>query len=286
MRSERPAQSGAARRRARLPGRADPSDGAFRAPSWRGDVDRLAFYGCRIPRYSKSRIDRAGQTLAEYLVAPTAGETDRLRGVPVEDVVEAWDVVEWWRGEHARPLSRVAANLRYYAAEHGRPVVGQRLKKMPTIADKLLREPRMKLSRMGDIGGARAVLPNQDAVYAVAARLRRNWTITRERDYVADPKVDGYRAVHLHNRHRGRLIEVQLRTPGQDAWANAVEADARHFDLRLKAGGGPSELREFYVAAADLVATLDAGGAQDPALAERLKRLRERAATFRDRRTR
>lgn len=194
-------------------------------------------------------------------------------------------MVEWWRREHARPLSRVAANLRYYAAEHGRPVVGQRLKKMPTIADKLLREPRMKLSRMGDIGGVRAVVPNQDAVYAVAARLRRNWTITRERDYVANPKPDGYRAVHLHNRHRGKLIEVQLRTPGQDAWANSVEADAGLFDFRLKAGGGPTELREFYVAAAELVASLDAGNASDPALAERLLRLERRAATFRDRRT-
>lgn len=143
----------------------------------------------------------------------------------------------------------------------------------------------MKLSRMGDIGGVRAVLPNQDAVYAVAVRLRRNWTITRERDYVADPKPDGYRALHLHNRHRGRLIEIQLRTPGQDAWANAVEADARLFDLRLKAGGGPSELRELYVAAAELVATLEAGDAPDPAFTERLQRLRRRAATFRERRT-
>jgi hypothetical protein len=50
----------------------------------------------------------------------------------------------------------VAANLRYYAAEEGKPVVAQRLKKFPTIAGKLLREPGMKLSRMADIGGVRA----------------------------------------------------------------------------------------------------------------------------------
>jgi hypothetical protein len=48
---------------------------------------------------------------------------------------------------HAGPLSRVAANLRSYAAKEGEPIVAQRLKKFPTIAGKLLREPRMKLSR-------------------------------------------------------------------------------------------------------------------------------------------
>ena len=32
----------------------------------------------------------------------------------------------------------------------------------------------MKLARMEDIGGVRAVLPDQDAAYRVASRLRKN----------------------------------------------------------------------------------------------------------------
>ena len=44
-------------------------------------------------------------------------------------------------------------------------LVAQRLKRMPTIIDKLDRHPNMKLSTMQDIGGVRAVLPNVKDVY-------------------------------------------------------------------------------------------------------------------------
>jgi putative GTP pyrophosphokinase len=231
--------------------------------------------------HSKSRVDRAGQLLADHILAVAKGK--RRVGQQREELQEAIEIIEWWRGEHAKPLSRVAANLRYYAGEQGRPVVAQRLKKFPTIAGKLLREPTMKLSRMADIGGVRAVLPSQDAAYKVASRLRRNWTITRVRDYVAEPKADGYRALHLINRNRGRLIEVQLRTPLQDTWANAVEADARFVAPGLKFGAGAQELRDFYLALGQLCANADQGLPIDPALFDRVKDLQEQADTFRRR---
>jgi putative GTP pyrophosphokinase len=225
-----------------------------------------------VPTYSKSRVDRAGQFLAETL--RTAAEGERRIGQDNAELVEAIQIVDWWRGEHAKPLSRVSANLRYYAAEHGEPIVAQRLKKFPTIAGKLLREPRMKLSRMADIGGVRAVLPDQDVVYRVAARLRKNWTITKTRDYVAEPKDDGYRALHLINRNRGRLIEVQLRTSFQDAWANAVEAEARVIAPGLKFGGGPNDVREYFSALAEVLAHLDQGRRPDGQLLARLDLLK------------
>ena len=196
------------------------------------------------------------------------------------ELLEAVGIVDWWRAEHARPLSRVAANLRYYAAEEGNAVVAQRLKKFPTIAGKLLREPRMKLSRMADIGGVRAVLPDQDAVYRTGARLRKNWTITKTRDYIADPKDDGYRALHLINRHRGRLIEVQLRTTFQDAWANAVEANARVIAPGLKFGGGPEKVRDYFVALAEMLASLDQGQPVSAELIIRLDNLKEDVDTL------
>jgi ppGpp synthetase/RelA/SpoT-type nucleotidyltranferase len=196
------------------------------------------------------------------------------------ELVEAIQIVDWWRGEHAKPLSRVAANLRYYVAEQGDPIVTQRLKKFPTVAGKLLREPRMKLSRMADIGGVRAVLPNQDAVYRVATRLRRNWTITKTRDYIAEPKDDGYRALHLINRNRGRLIEVQLRTTYQDAWANTVEANARVVAPGLKFGGGPEVVRDYFVAMAEMLARLDQGRQVERELLQRIDRLKEGVGTL------
>jgi hypothetical protein len=231
-----------------------------------------------VATYSKTRVDRAGQFLAEALGAAAAGE--RRVGQENAELVEAIRIVDWWRGVHAGPLSRVAANLRSYAAKEGEPIVAQRLKKFPTIAGKLLREPRMKLSRMADIGGVRAVLPDQDAVYRVGRRLRRNWTITKTRDYIAEPKEDGYRALHLIDRNRGRLIEVQLRTPFQDGWANAVEANARVIAPGLKFGGGPDDVREYFVTLAEMVARLDQGRPVDQELLGRLNRLRESVDTL------
>jgi hypothetical protein len=203
------------------------------------------------------------------------------RGVQdVTHIVEAIDVLDWWRGEHSRPLSRVAANLRYYASQEGKPVVAQRLKKAPTITGKLIREPSMKLSRMADIGGVRAVLPSQDAAYRVASRLRKNWTITKYRDYVAEPKKDGYRAIHLINRNRGRLIEVQLRTPRQDSWANSVEAFSRSVAPGLKFGAGPAELQEYFVLVGEWFAIEEQGLEASHALYERVRALREQISTF------
>jgi len=83
---------------------------------------------------------------------------------------------------------------------------------------------------------------------------------------VANPKDDGYRALHLTNRNRSRLIEVQLRTPFQDNWANAVEADARLLSPGLKFGGGAQELRDFYIALGELGAQAEGGGPIDPAV--------------------
>jgi putative GTP pyrophosphokinase len=210
--------------------------------------------------FSKGEVNRAGEVVAKQIREAVAGrKPDALD--EVEQFARAVEVVDWWRGEHARPLTLIAANLRNYAAEVGPPVVAQRLKRLPTIAGKLVREPKMKLARMGDIGGVRAVVPDQDAANYVAKRLRKNWTITRFSDYVAEPKADGYRALHLINRHRGRLIEVQIRTQLQDGWANVVEGLTRSVAPGLKFGAGPPQLRRLVADLASLDADFESGNA-------------------------
>jgi ppGpp synthetase/RelA/SpoT-type nucleotidyltranferase len=224
-----------------------------------------------MPDYSKTKVDQAGRIFADQVsrfaqdpdLFEDPGELDRGR--------EAIAIIGWWRSEHAKSLSRVAANLRYYVAEEGSPVVAQRLKRVPTIAGKLLREPGMKLSRMADIGGVRAIVPDQRSAYRVASRLRRNWTITRTRDYVSEPKKDGYRAIHLIGRNRGRLIEIQLRTPNQDTWANLVETLSRTAFPGLKFGRGPAPLNDFLLDNARIFAQEDLGLASSEETLERVK---------------
>ena len=228
--------------------------------------------------YSKSHVDRAGQVLADGLRSIV--DKKSIDDDEIHAMARAVDVIDWWRAEHSKPLSRVAANLRYYAAAEGKPIVAQRLKKAPTITNKLLREPKMKLSRMADIGGVRAVLPTQEAAFRVARRLRKNWTITKFRNYVDEPKADGYRALHLINRNRGRLIEVQLRTPSQDFWANGVEMFSRSIAPGLKFGSGPPLLREYFKAIGDFFADQDSGHAIDQALVDRIGELSTQVDTL------
>jgi ppGpp synthetase/RelA/SpoT-type nucleotidyltranferase len=215
--------------------------------------------------YGKGEVNRAGAVIAESKRPATAKEVDQLNC--------AIEVVEWWRGEHSAPLNAVAANLRSYVAEVSELAVSQRLKRLPTIADKLTRLPTMKLTTMGDIGGVRAVVPDQNAADHVAKRLRDNWSITRFSDYVAAPKADGYRALHLINQHDGRLIEVQIRTPLQDDWANTVEILSRSVAPDLKFGNGPVELRELLTELASIYAELEAGGSSLDAEREKFEEI-------------
>jgi putative GTP pyrophosphokinase len=128
------------------------------------------------------------------------------------------------------------------------------------VVDKLRRHPSMALTTMEDIGGVRAILSTQSQLDAVVGDIRSQprWNIRRVREYVEGrtpgPKTDGYRAVHVIVEKDGCYVEIQLRTPWQDAWAQSVEQDTRRLRAGLKFGAGPSDLREYYVMVADFFA--------------------------------
>lgn len=206
--------------------------------------------------HSKGRIDRAGDALRAH----------QSREMPLshDELVAELRVVEAFRAAHAGPLRTVAANLRYYVAEaSGGPfIVGQRLKRMDTIRDKLDREPSMSLARMHDIGGCRAVLPDQAAVDDVIERLRsqRRWDLLpRTWDYVNDPKPDGYRAKHLVRRKDGVLIEIQLRTEVQHVWAELVERMDRNLGTKLKSGRADPAVRALLARGAEALSAFELG---------------------------
>lgn len=198
---------------------------------------------------SRKRIDRAGLALREWW---SSGE-EVLGNELAEDI----DIAFEFRAEHQGPLTQVAANLRYYVneASPGAVFITQRLKRMPTVVEKLARLPTMKLSRMEDIGGCRAVLQTQEEVDLVVGRLReqRRWQIHRERDYVRSPKDDGYRAVHLVVRRSDVFIEVQLRTALQHAWAEMIERADRSYAFGLKTGRATVDVREYFRLGAHLL---------------------------------
>lgn len=212
--------------------------------------------------FTKGEVNRAGVLLLDL--------RERMRRDGVERTLEAsdeqrldraWEALTWSRSLHARPLSTVAANLRYHVdcgggRVGGRIEVTQRLKRLDTLVGKLARE-RGNVTQMQDIGGVRAVLPSLQHVYVVRRRLLKSWGIIRERDYIAEPKSSGYRALHLIVRRKGHPIEVQLRTIGQDVWANTVEETGRQFNVDLKFGAGDESFHRLFLAMAELIASFD-----------------------------
>lgn len=215
--------------------------------------------------YSKGEVNRAARLILRFWGQPDEQyERDPFAGFDRDEVINAMYKVTWWRMLHAAPLNRVAANLRYHVKAEEGAVVGridvtQRLKRRGTMLYKLEREPTMELTQMADIGGVRARLPSLRHVNAVSRRLKKTWTIVKTRDYLAAPKDSGYRALHHIVRRDGRLIEVQLRTVRQDAWANQVEDDGRKLGVGFKFGAGNLDVHDYYRVMSDVFAAMDQG---------------------------
>lgn len=226
---------------------------------------------------SKTKVNAAGETIRAYL------EGDET--VITREALQALDLVQEFRAEHAGPLRLVAANLRYYVNKHSssRPIiVGQRLKRLATIVDKLRREPLMKLARMHDIGGCRAVVASEEEVRAIATHLRRRWRVVRDYDYMKNPKAhSGYRAYHLVVLKNERLIEVQLRTHVQHRWAELIEVvDRRNPGIDLKGGSAPIDLVEYYRLGSELLAADERGERADQEMIERFRQLHHEVAGY------
>ena len=172
---------------------------------------------------SRTQIDRAGRTLRDF-------QTGGALFDPAE-ITAARDVVREYRGGHSYPLTKVSVSLRQFItteerrAERRLLVEGpaQRLKRLNAITAKLVRQST-RLTQMEDVAGCRAVLVDLDAVRRVASRIGLNWKIEGEDDYFANPKEDGYRALHLRVRRDGYRIEIQLRTEIAHGWAELIDA--------------------------------------------------------------
>ena len=78
--------------------------------------------------------------------------------------------------------------------------------------------------------------------------------LRRFNDYNANPKPTGYRAIHVAVLRRGRLVEIQLRTPLQQRWAAEVDRAAGLLGVGLKDGEGSPALVAAFKTLADEIA--------------------------------
>jgi hypothetical protein len=199
-----------------------------------------------VPEYPRRKVDEAGFAYAH----PNGRAEDRELALAV---------INNWRSSHSYPLNTFQMNLRRVARRvDDEPTVAQRIKRLPSIRHKLERFRGMKLSRMQDIGGCRAVVSSVEEVnalvdyYMVTSRIEHR--LVREDPYIWHPKASGYRGSHLVYRHisrkrvswNGLLIEIQLRSRLQHAWATAVETVGTFTQQALKSSWGEKDWLRFF----------------------------------------
>lgn len=113
--------------------------------------------------------------------------------------------------------------------------IRSRLKSVPSIIEKLERK-NVEISLpaieqyLNDVAGIRVVCSFVQDVYTIADALLKQDDITliERKDYIAKPKENGYRSLHLivevpiflEKEKRKMRVEVQLRTIAMDCWAS------------------------------------------------------------------
>lgn len=230
---------------------------------------------------SRTQVDRAGIFLREWWEL----EPDDSEGEAAFDEHEfarAVDLLSGYRAGFQDPLKKTTVGLRQFVQRESETVVvGQRLKRMPQILNKLSRFSSMRLTQMEDIAGCRAILAGgASEVAGVLRRIRRNWDIIGIDDYVKTPKPTGYRAIHVVIRRDGHPVEIQLRTPGQHEWAEAVERVAARIRRPLKDGEGPRDLLTYFELVGWVMATEERGEVPDQHFVEILRRFQSRVEPY------
>ena len=135
-----------------------------------------------------------------------------------------------------------------------------RLKTIESIAEKLTRRglpltTESIANELNDVAGVRVICSFPEDVYSLADSLLQqdDITLVERKDYIAHPKPNGYRSLHLivevpiflAEEKRPMRVEIQLRTIAMDFWASlehqmkykkdvpAKEADRITEELRL-----------------------------------------------------
>ena len=115
-------------------------------------------------------------------------------------------------------------------------ITGRPSKSTVAIVEKLKRET-IRLSQIQDVAGCRVLVSDialQNRVIELASLVFGDADIDDKRD----KPTNGYRAVHLIVKRRGRPVEIQVRTRFQHAWAEMSEKISDAFGQSIKYGSG------------------------------------------------
>jgi len=146
--------------------------------------------------------------------------------------------------------------------------ITSRIKKPRSIIEKLQRygAPLTVESieeHLNDVAGIRVICPFIDDIYDVAEMLLKQDDITliRKKDYIQNPKPNGYRSLHLiieipvfFSEHKKNMrVEVQIRTIAMDFWSSVDHQLKYKKDVE-----NPEEISAELKSCADVIAQTDA----------------------------
>jgi putative GTP pyrophosphokinase len=175
---------------------------------------------------SKSAIDQLGETLKQTPVSK-------------ESLIE----LDQYRLTFQSAIAQVRRDLN---EQCGVQCTLRPSKSTPSIIAKLIRQPSLRLTQIQDIAGLRVIVKDyaeQDALRDKVVALYPDCKIYDRRE---KPSF-GYRAVHLVTKTEGLLVELQIRTELQHAWALFSEKIADLYGHSLKYGSGDEEWQKILL---------------------------------------
>ena len=210
------------------------------------------FVNYEVPMYSPAEVRKAGEILS------------RSESIVTEESLNALRVVDNWRASHAYPLQ---VFYTHFKNRYSTFVITQRIKRLPSIINKIHKLKNMDLSRMQDLGGCRIIYDTIENVYRIAQEYRLSrvsHVFANEKDYIQSPKKSGYRCLHMVYRYQSRSpsrrcyngmrIEIQIRTHLQHLWATGVEIISNATKENLKSVDGDESMQRFFALVSSLFA--------------------------------
>lgn len=161
-----------------------------------------------------------------------------LLGYMKDNVLELQRLMSYYRCAIMEIETKFKVLDEEYSLQHDRnPInsIKSRLKKFPSIIEKMERKGYELTAdsieqNLNDVAGIRVICSFEEDVYTLADALLRQDDITliRRKDYIQNPKDNGYRSLHLivsvpiflGNEKRIMKVEIQLRTIAMDCWAS------------------------------------------------------------------
>ena len=149
-------------------------------------------------KYTKSQAKKAGKVYTD-------------KNASIDEKEKALNIINNWRASHSFPLQVLYVHLRRISNDN--VVVAQRLKRLHSITQKLIRFPNMSLTSMQDIGGCRIIVNSINEVYSTINQLKKSsmrHKLKEEYDYLKNPKPDVKSNIGLND---GLNVEDESKNP-------------------------------------------------------------------------